>query len=64
MTFVSGFVKSMRWIPTLFVTGVIFWSYYAYVVELCILSSASNDYKIFIILFKIVILIVDFNNFK
>ncbi|KAH8301846.1 hypothetical protein KR059_012686 [Drosophila kikkawai] len=47
-----GFCMSVfKWIPVLFITAVIAWSYYAYVVELCIRNSENGIGMIFMLLF-------------
>ncbi|KQS70318.1 palmitoyltransferase ZDHHC15B isoform X2 [Drosophila erecta] len=47
-----GFCMAVfKWIPVLFITAVIAWSYYAYVVELCIRNSQNGIAMIFMLLF-------------
>lgn len=47
-----GFCMAVfKWIPVLFITAVIAWSYYAYVVELCIRNSENRIGMIFMLLF-------------
>ncbi|XP_017033451.1 palmitoyltransferase ZDHHC20-B isoform X4 [Drosophila kikkawai] len=47
-----GFCMSVfKWIPVLFITAVIAWSYYAYVVELCIRNSENGIGMVFMLLF-------------
>ncbi|XP_020801107.1 palmitoyltransferase ZDHHC15 isoform X3 [Drosophila serrata] len=47
-----GFCMAVfKWIPVLFITAVIAWSYYAYVVELCIRNSENGIGMIFMLLF-------------
>nr|XP_016929820.1 palmitoyltransferase ZDHHC15B isoform X2 [Drosophila suzukii] len=47
-----GFCMAVfKWIPVLFITAVIAWSYYAYVVELCIRNTQNTIGMIFMLLF-------------
>ncbi|KAH8401256.1 hypothetical protein KR009_004139 [Drosophila setifemur] len=47
-----GFCMAVfKWIPVLFISAVIAWSYYAYVVELCIRNSENRIGMIFMLLF-------------
>ncbi|XP_017959141.1 palmitoyltransferase ZDHHC15B isoform X2 [Drosophila navojoa] len=47
-----------KWIPVLFIFGVIAWSYYAYVVELCVLKTENGVAKIFLLFFYHIALIL------
>jgi len=40
-TFCMFCVRSMKWVPVIFITCTIAWSYYAYVVELCLFTIDS-----------------------
>ncbi|XP_037902911.1 palmitoyltransferase ZDHHC15B isoform X2 [Hermetia illucens] len=48
-------MRALKWIPVLFIVSIIVWSYYAYVVQLCILSMDNIALKvIFLILYHAV----------
>ncbi|XP_055838729.1 palmitoyltransferase ZDHHC20-B isoform X1 [Episyrphus balteatus] len=48
-------MRCLKWIPVIFIVAIIVWSYYAYVVQLCLLSIDSTVQKIiFIALYHIV----------
>ena len=48
----------IKWLPVLFITGVICWSYYAFIVELCIFTVKSVGERIFYIATYHVILVL------
>lgn len=35
-------IKAVKWVPVLFIIVIISWSYYAYVVQLCLGNDKSN----------------------
>ncbi|XP_032590192.1 palmitoyltransferase ZDHHC20-B isoform X1 [Drosophila grimshawi] len=47
-----------KWIPVLFIFAVIGWSYYAYVVELCVLNTENRIAMVFMLLFYHVALVL------
>ncbi|KAH8371012.1 hypothetical protein KR093_005934, partial [Drosophila rubida] len=47
-----------KWIPVLFIFAVIVWSYYAYVVELCVLNTENRIAMILMLLFYHITLIL------
>ncbi|XP_046866060.1 palmitoyltransferase ZDHHC20-B isoform X2 [Drosophila willistoni] len=54
-----GFCMSVfKWIPVLFITSVICWSYYAYVVELCIRNVENRVAMSFMLLFYHIALVL------
>lgn len=53
----AGCLQCTKWIPVLFLTGVMTWAYYAYVIELCINNIDELGKQItYIILFHIFLL--------
>ncbi|XP_023162790.1 palmitoyltransferase ZDHHC15B isoform X2 [Drosophila hydei] len=47
-----------KWIPVIFIFGVIAWSYYAYVVELCVLKTENRAAMIFMLIFYHIALVL------
>uniref|UniRef100_A0A1I8PRL7 Palmitoyltransferase n=1 Tax=Stomoxys calcitrans TaxID=35570 RepID=A0A1I8PRL7_STOCA len=55
-----GCMQAIKWIPVIFIASVIAWSYYAYVVELCVLAIESTFEKIAFLIFYHVICVLFF----
>lgn len=62
-------MKSIKWIPVLIVSCIIFWSYYAYAYELCYTTIGSSykkviyliTYNVIFLMFFLVIFAYGFN---
>ena len=50
--------NGIKWLPVFFITGVISWSYYAFIVELCIFTITSVGEKVFYIIIYHLILVL------
>jgi hypothetical protein len=44
-------IKAVKWIPVLFIVVIIIWSYYAYVIQLCLETVKSTPRKIVYLIF-------------
>lgn len=51
----AGCLQAIKWIPVIFIGSVIVWSYYAYVVQLCILAIENMFEKVIFLIFYHVI---------
>jgi len=49
------FVKTFKWTPVILISAILVWSYYAYVVHLCILSVQGNAVRYILLAFYHVI---------
>ncbi|KAM7342041.1 palmitoyltransferase ZDHHC15B isoform 2-T2 [Cochliomyia hominivorax] len=47
----AGCMQAIKWVPVIFIASVIVWSYYAYVVQLCILAIENTFEKIIFLIF-------------
>uniref|UniRef100_A0A6P7GCK4 Palmitoyltransferase ZDHHC15B-like isoform X6 n=1 Tax=Diabrotica virgifera virgifera TaxID=50390 RepID=A0A6P7GCK4_DIAVI len=43
--------KAVKWIPVLFIVTIVVWSYYAYVIQLCLLTVDDLPRRIFYLIF-------------
>ncbi|XP_017466716.1 PREDICTED: palmitoyltransferase ZDHHC15 isoform X2 [Rhagoletis zephyria] len=53
-------MAALKWIPVIFISAVIAWSYYAYVVQLCLLSIDNTFEKIVFLIFYHIICMLFF----
>ena len=44
-------VSLFKWIPVLVISGIVTWSYYAYVVHLCLYTVQSEVEKVILLVF-------------
>lgn len=44
-------LKAVKWIPVLFIVTIVAWSYYAYVIQLCLITVESTVGQIFYLIF-------------
>lgn len=51
-------IKALKWIPVLFIVVIIAWSYYAYVIQLCILSVESTTKMVLYLIFYHIIFLL------
>ncbi|XP_030065791.1 palmitoyltransferase ZDHHC15 [Microcaecilia unicolor] len=57
--------RIFSWVPVLIITGVVLWSYYAYVVELCIVTLTNPEERvIYLIVFHVVFMLFAWTYWK